>query len=190
MNIPTPGSSDGLAFDDEDEFVPDHLPDPGSHLADHDVLTGSAHVQFHAVTRDLFDERGVYDVTFGYNLARLNLDARHTDAGYRYAESTAEPDVLVAEFTPTTEFCPQSQTLAKGSFRAWNGLSERHDYDLVRVRVDETHHKSSIINRQLRDHETRYEESGTLPDPDAGLQSGETGIPNEEGYDQQPDTPF
>jgi hypothetical protein len=187
MNIPTPSTSEGLVFDDIDEFVPENIPSPGKHLESHDVLTGRDHVSFHELTQDLFDERGVYDMTFGYNLARLNLDVRHSDAGYRYAESTDESGVLIAEFTPTTEFCPQSDTLAKGSFRAWNGLSERHEYDLVRVRVDKMHHKSSIINEQLRDHETRYEESGTLPHPNT---AGEEGVPNEQGYDKEPGTPF
>jgi len=50
-------------------------------------------------------------MTFNYNLARLNLDTRHTSAGYRYAderddaidavESEDIDRVLRAEFTPT-----------------------------------------------------------------------------------------
>ncbi|WP_250137704.1 hypothetical protein [Halorientalis salina] len=190
MKFPSLSSSDDVAFDDYDEFVPAHIPEPGSHLAGHAILTGEDHVAFHELTRDLFDERGVYDMTFGYNLARLNLDSRHTDAGYRYAESADESGVLVAEFTPTTEFCPQSNTLAKGSFRAWNGLSDRHEYDLVRVRVDDMHHKAGIINAELEDHERRYVESGTLPGPNAGSGGADAGVPNEEGYDRDPDAPF
>jgi len=72
-------------------------------------------------------------MTFNYNLARLNLDTRHTGAGYRYAVERDDADdaveaedidrVLRAEFTPTTLFCPQTHTLTIGSFRAWNGLS-------------------------------------------------------------------
>jgi hypothetical protein len=198
MNIPSPFSGDDATFDDYDAFVPESIPDPGRYLAEHDVLTGRDHLAVHRLTRTLFDERGVYDMTFGYNLARLNLDVRHPDAGYRYARergATDGPDagdrrVLVAEFTPTTEFCPQSTTLAKGSFRAWNGLADRHEYDLVRVRVDEMHHKSGVINEELRDHEARYLESGELPDERGGAGGGQAGVPNEAGYVEEPETPF
>jgi hypothetical protein len=198
MNIPSPFSGDDATFDDYDAFGPESIPEPGRYIADHDVLTGRDHLAFHRLTRELFDERGVYDMTFGYNLARLNLDVRHPDAGYRYARehgTTDGPDagdrrVLIAEFTPTTEFCPQSTTLAKGSFRAWNGLADRHEYDLVRVRVDEIHHKSAVINEQLRDHEARYLESGTLPDQRGGAAGGEAGVPDEAGYAEGPETPF
>lgn len=69
-------------------------------------------------------------MTFGYNLAKLNRDTRHADAGYRYAVDADDPSVLRAEFSPTTEFCPQSDTLTKGSFRAWNALSDPHGDDL------------------------------------------------------------
>ena len=99
--------------------------------------------------------------TFGYNLGDLNRDRRHPDAGYRYAE--AGDGVLRAEFTPTTPFCPRSDTLAKGSFRAWNGLSDRHDYDLVRVRVDRMHHRSDAINDQLADLEASVRGTGDSP---------------------------
>lgn len=133
VELPSPFGSDRPAFDDIRSFVPEHLPEPGPFLADAAVLTGDDHAAFHASTRELFEARSVYDATFGYNLARLNLDPRHPDAGYRYAE---EGDgVLRAEFTPTTEFCPQTDSLTVGSFRAWNGLAERHGYDIVRVRV-------------------------------------------------------
>ncbi|MFB6083302.1 MAG: hypothetical protein ABEJ94_03545 [Halorientalis sp.] len=198
MDIPSPFSDDDATFDDYDAFVPESVPEPGAFLTDHDVLTGRDHLAFHRLTRELFDERSVYDMTFGYNLARLNLDVRHPDAGYRYARERGEIDgpdagdreVLIAEFTPTTEFCPQSTTLAKGSFRAWNGLADRHEYDLVRVRVDGMHHESTAINEELRDYETRYLESGELPDESGGAGGGQVGIPNEEGYAEGTETPF
>lgn len=158
---PFSDSGDEL-FDDEDEFVPEHIPGPGPFLEGHEVLTDERHVSFHRVTGELFDERGVYDMTFGYNLAQLNLDHRHPGAGYRYAERTDDTSVLRAEFTPTTPFCPQSHTLTKGSFRAWNGLKERHDYDLVRVRVDPMHHESREINEVLEDLEEKYLETGSV----------------------------
>ena len=75
-------------FDRYHEFVPENLPEPGPFLDGHDVLTDDRHSGFHRLTKRMFDERGVYDMTFGYNLARLNLDGRHPDAGYRYAEET------------------------------------------------------------------------------------------------------
>lgn len=126
------------------------------------MLTGQAHIEFHRVTEQLFEDRGVYDMTFGYNLAQLNRDTRHPDAGNRYAEETDEPSVLRAEFTPTTPFCPQSDTLTKGSLRAWNGLATRHGYDLVRVRVSDMHHQSEGINDALAELERDYRE-GVLP---------------------------
>ena len=103
---------------------------------------------------------------FGYDLARLNLDRRHPDAGFRYAEECRadEPAVLRAEFTPTTPFCPQSLTLTKGAFRAWNGLSDRHEYDLVCVRIDGSHHESESINETLRTIEGNYRDTGAMPD--------------------------
>lgn len=154
-------SNEEDAFDDYGEFVSQHLPEPGEFLQGHDVLKREDHTEFHKATRDIFEERKVYDMTFNYNLARLNLDTRHEDAGYRYAEEEDAP-VLRAEFTPTTEFCPQCHTLAIGSFRAWNGLSERHSYDLVRVRVDSSHHNSDEINAQLREIEEKYDRSGSV----------------------------
>lgn len=183
---------DGL-FTDYDEFDPDESPTPGQFLAGHDVLTDDEHNAVHRLSRAIFEERGVYDMTFGYNLARLNLDTRHPDAGYRYAEESEDPSVLRAEFTPTTPFCPQSDTLTKGSFRAWNGLTDRHEYDLVRVRVDEMHQRSEEINETLEGLESEFLETGTVPsagDPngaggpgcaeDTGVTSRETG----------PDAPF
>ncbi|WP_435129851.1 hypothetical protein [Halobaculum sp. D14] len=162
--FPSPfgGSDDEALFDDADEFVPEHIPAPGEFLDGHDVLTGDDHVRFHELTREVFEERTVYDMTFNYNLARLNLDTRHRSAGYRYAESADDDSVLRAEFTPTTPFCPQTHTLTIGSFRAWNGLSDRHDYDLVRVRADAMHHRSDAINDRLEELESQYLETGTL----------------------------
>ncbi|APW99827.1 hypothetical protein CHINAEXTREME_19540 [Halobiforma lacisalsi AJ5] len=158
--------ADGDGFDDASEFVPEHLPDPGPFLAGHDVLVEEDHVGFHELTEELFEERGVYDATFGYNLARLNLDHRHPEAGYRYAVDADDPSVLRAEFSPTTEFCPQADALTKGSFRAWNGLSDRHEYDLVRVRVDPTHHQAEGLNEALERLETEYLETGEIPGKD------------------------
>ena len=95
-------------FDDEDAFVPEHVPEPGPFLAGHDVLAGADHVAVHRRAADAFEDHGVYDATFGYNLARLNLDPRLPDAGFRYAEAAGDPATLRAEFTPTTAFCPQA----------------------------------------------------------------------------------
>ena len=159
-------------FDGYDTFDRAHLPAPGSFLEGHDVLTSRSHAAFHRLTRTLFEERGVYDATFGYNLARLNLDRRHPDAGFRYArereplaaergDSTGDR-VLRASFTPTTAFCPQSDALTRGAFRAWNGLDDRHEYDLVRVRVDGTHHQSLAINGRLAQAEQVYRETGSV----------------------------
>jgi hypothetical protein len=187
MGFSSPFGGDDGHFDAYDEFVPENLPDPGPFLEPASVLSGEAHVAFHRATRDVFEERTVYDMTFGYNLARLNLDTRHPNAGYRYAEadgddavdggdatdggdSTAEDAgdgaVLRAEFTPTTPFCPQSQTLAVGSFRAWNGLSDRHEYDLVRVRVHPMHHEAKAINRRLTELESTFRKTGVVPEGD------------------------
>ncbi|MBV0901882.1 hypothetical protein [Haloarcula salina] len=174
-----------VGFDGYDEFVPDHLPEPGPFLTDADVLTGTDHAALHRLTMDLFDERGVYDMTFGYNLAQLNLDQRHPDSGFRYARE-ADGKVLRAAFTPTTEFCPQSDTLTVGAFRAWNGLSDRHEYDVVRVRVDAMHHQSEAINERLRDLEARYRETGAV-DPD---EHETDAVGSETGVDATDDVPF
>jgi len=88
-SFPSPfGSDDSDLFDGYDEFASNHLPRPGEFLESHHLLTGADHVAFHRLTRDcFFEERKVYDMTFNYNLARLNLDTRHhTSAGYRYAD--------------------------------------------------------------------------------------------------------
>jgi hypothetical protein len=161
--------ADEETFDEYDEFRPDHLPESGPFLDGADVLTGEDHAEFHRLTRDIFEERGVYDATFGYNLARLNLDSRHPDAGWRYARAPVgdesdvgddvreadDSSVLLAEFTPTTEFCPQSESLTVGAFRAWNGLDDRHDYDCVLVAVSPMHYESTNINEKLRKLEER-----------------------------------
>ncbi|MFC7324285.1 hypothetical protein ACFQMF_06785 [Halorubrum rutilum] len=135
-------------FDDPDEFVPEHVPEPGAFLTDHDVLAGEDHVAVHRHARDAFEEYGVYDATFGYNLARLNLDPRHPDAGFRYAEEADDPTTLRAEFTPTTRFCPQAEPLAVGAFRAFDAVGD-HGYDLVRVRVDPSLNGSEAVNDRL-----------------------------------------
>ncbi|TQQ80091.1 hypothetical protein [Halonotius roseus] len=191
------GDSDGPAFDDIGEFVPENIPEPDAFLSGHEVLIGDAHVDFHTLTRELFEERGVYDMTFDYNLARLNLDPRHPNAGYRYAEDAAEPEILRAEFTPTTPFCPQTHTLMLGSFRAWNGLADRHNYDLVRVRSHPMHHKSEAINAKLSEIETTYRETGAMPAPaETADNGGEIDTPSMEGGTEigepteSPDAPF
>lgn len=162
VGIPSFGASGSADFETYDAFYPEIEPVPGDFLDGEDVLAGRDHALTHRLARHLFERRGVYDVTFGYNLARLNLDPRHPAAGFRYAIETEEPTVLRAEFTPTTEFCPQSQTLTQAAFRAWNGLDERHEFDLVRVRVDEMHHRAVAINGSLQQLEGRYLETGDL----------------------------
>ena len=145
-----------------DRFEPDLEPEAGAFLAEQDVLVGRDHAVTHRLARLLFERRGVYDVTFGYNLARLNLDARHPEAGFRYAQDADEPAILLAAFTPTTEFCPQSDALTAGAFRAWNGEPDAHEYDLVRVRVAPMHQDAKSINERLRALETSFEETGQL----------------------------
>jgi len=201
--FPSPfgGGDDDALFDGYDEFVPEHVPDPGPFLEEQTVLTGEDHLAFHEITRELFEERTVYDMTFNYNLARLNLDTRHTTAGYRYAEETAPDDdapdardrsVLRAEFTPTTPFCPQTHTLTIGSFRAWNGLAERHDYDLVRVRAAPMHHQSVAINEQLENLEEEFIETGEVPEGDGTDSLG--AMPDDDSIDDDavpgPSAPF
>ncbi|WP_247731090.1 hypothetical protein [Halovivax limisalsi] len=210
--FPSPfgGGSDGL-FDPFDAFVADHVPSPGPFLAEHDVLSGMDHVAFHRVTRDVFEARKVYDMTFNYNLAELNLDTRHENAGYRYAverpdaadaverDRTIDGDgverVLRAEFTPTTPFCPQTHTLTIGSFRAWNALSDRHEYDLVRVRPAPMHHQSEAIRDQLEELEETYLETGDVtaePEDSAPVGSNpmERARESERPSRGSPDAPF
>lgn len=191
--FPSPfGLNDDELFDDYDEFVPEHIPPVGDFLEGHDVLTEDDHIAFHELTRDLFEDRTVYDMTFNYNLARLNLDTRHENAGYRYAEQTDDSSILRAEFTPTTPFCPQTHTLTIGSFRAWNGLSDRHDYDLVRVRAATMHHQSEAINAQLAELEAAFEETGTVPQrPMSSIGSNPMERANgSEGASRGPQSPF
>lgn len=90
--------------------------------------------------------------------------------------------MLRAEFTPTTLFCPQSNTLTRASFRAWNGPSNCHESDLVRVRVAEMHHQSAAINERLETLEDTDREPGTVT-PQADRDEG-TGP----GHDE--DVPF
>jgi hypothetical protein len=165
-SFPSPFGSDDddSLFDSYDEFVPEHIPEPDQFLDGHEVLVDELHLAVHRLTRELFEERTVYDMTFNHNLARLNLDTRHTNAGYRYAREADNPSVLRAEFTPTTPFCPQTHTLTIGSFRAWNGLSDRHGYDIVRVRAAPMHHQSDAINEQLEALEQTYRETGEVSD--------------------------
>lgn len=176
---------DDASFDSYDEFVPGHIPEPGAFLTDASVLTGREHVVVHRLARRVFEERGVYDVTFGYNLARLNLDVRHPNAGFRYAET--DESTLLAEFTPTTEFCPQSDTLALGAFRAFNGQTDSHEYDLVRVRVGTMHHEAARINRKLAAMEQTYAETGRLR-RDVTADAGDDEVPTERG--SPPSTTF
>jgi len=205
-SFPSPfGSDDSDLFDGYDEFASNHLPRPGEFLESHHLLTGADHVAFHRLTRDCFEERKVYDMTFNYNLARLNLDTRHTSAGYRYAderddaidavESEDIDRVLRAEFTPTTPFCPQTHTLTIGSFRAWNGLADRHEYDLVRVRAAPMHHQSRAINEQLAELEQTYLKTGDVTaDPESGTEIGsnpmERSMENEGPSRGSTDAPF
>ncbi|WP_144905960.1 hypothetical protein [Halobellus captivus] len=199
------GTDDDSLFDNYDTFIPKHNPMPDRFLEGHDVLTGNDHVAFHRLTRELFEERKVYDMTFNYNLARLNLDTRHKNAGYRYAVERNNADdaidseganrVLRAEFTPTTPFCPQTHTLTIGSFRAWNGLSDRHEYDLVRVRPAPMHHQSDAISDQLAELEQTYLETGdvtTKPEDSAEIGSSpmERTMQNEGVSQGSPDAPF
>lgn len=199
------GSDDGSQFDGYDEFVPASIPAPDRFLEGHDVLVGRDHLAFHRLTRELFEARTVYDMTFNYNLARLNLDTRHADAGYRYARERRDAEdalsndgidrVLRAEFTPTTPFCPQTHTLTIGSFRAWNGLTDRHEYDLVRVRAAPMHHQSRAINDRLAALEQTYVETGDASaTPDDGTAVGATPIEQatraEDGSREPPDAPF
>lgn len=204
--FPSPfGSDDSELFDSYDEFRPDTIPSADQFLERHEVLAGIDHVAFHRLTRELFEERKVYDMTFNYNLARLNLDTRHPNAGYRYAEEQSDADdeigggsidrVLRAEFTPTTPFCPQTQTLTIGSFRAWNGLSNRHEYDILRVRAAPMHHQSEAINEQLVELEEAYLETGDVAaepqnSSDVGSTSMEQAMQQEDPTRGSPDAPL
>ena len=155
-------------FDPIDAFVPKNLPEPGAFLREGEVLTGDRHVAVHRRVTDAFEEHGVYDVTFGYNLARLSLDPRHPDAGFRYGEPTdpsagddgddshaggaggenASRDVLRVEFVPTTAFCPQAEPLAVGALRALRSTPDI-GYDALELRVAERAHEAERINERL-----------------------------------------
>jgi hypothetical protein len=189
------GSDDDELFTENGEFHPEHIPTPGRFLEGHSLLSEDDHVAFHEISETVFEERGVYDMTFGYNLAQLNHDTRHPNAGYRYAEDADDSSVLRAEFTPTTPFCPQSDTLTKGSFRAWNGLSDRHEYDLVRVRVADMHHRSETINDALEEMEREFRDSGrvnTVSTDDTPSQPVERtkSWPEPDETDSDPEAPF
>ncbi|QLG47612.1 hypothetical protein [Natrinema halophilum] len=184
------GLSDDGSFDDISAFVPEYVPEPGAFLDGHDVLDGMDHAAFHRLTRELFEERGVYDATFGYNLTRLNLDRRHPDAGYRYAIDADDPAILRAEFSPTTEFCPQADALVKGSFRAWNGLSDRHEYNLVCIRVRPTHHQAEALNDELERLERQYRRSGAVPEDSIGSRTGSGAEESRESDESSRRTPF
>lgn len=156
------GGSGEDCFDEEGEYVPSNIPEPGPFLEEHTLLTDDAHVEMHDHARESFEEFGVYDATFGYNLARLNLDRRHPDAGLRYARDRDDERVLRVEFTPTTPFCPQSESLTRGTFRALTRTRERSDYDVVRVRVHPMHHAADGINDSLERGEEQFAETGSL----------------------------
>lgn len=154
-------------FDDPDAFVPEHVPNPGPFLGEHDVLTGGDHVAVHERASAAFEEHGVYDATFGYNLAQLNRDPRHPDAGFRYATERGEPGTLRAEFTPTTAFCPQAEPLAVGALRALDAEGVP-GYDRVRVRVDPSLNGSDAVNDRLERLESGDEVfDGSAPDDGA-----------------------
>ncbi|MEM4782095.1 MAG: hypothetical protein QXG03_11130 [Halalkalicoccus sp.] len=180
VDIPSPFGGREVDFDGIEAFVPEHLSEPGDFLDGHRVLADEDHVAFHAFTRELFEERGVYDVTFGYNLARLNLDPRHDEAGFRYAGERDDPTVLRAEFTPTSRWETFAWKVSPSRIRAWNALGERHDYDLVRVRTAAIHDRSDAANERLETLEAVFLETGSVtPAPD-----GDSGVdPLDEGRD-------
>lgn len=172
-------------------YTPQYLPEPGKGLTGHNILTDEDHIEVHKQAQALFEERGVYDMTFGYNLAKLNLDTRHPDAGFRYALDAEDKSILHAEFTPTTPFCPQSDTLTVGSFRAWNGLTDRHEFNVVSLSVAEMHHRSDNINAELQALETEFIETGAVPEGDASnLDSMQTSAEEYPSPDEQPEPPF
>ncbi|MFB6283324.1 MAG: hypothetical protein ABEK59_05230 [Halobacteria archaeon] len=153
------GTEKDQNFVPKERYEPEYLPEPSDVLEGYQVLTGEEHTGLHSVIRGIFEERKVYDMTFNYNLARLNLDTRHPRAGLRYAEK--DENTVLIEFTPTTEFCPQAETLAKAVFVSTNDLSEKHGYELVEVRV-RNHEKSVAINRLLTEKLDRYRKEGSI----------------------------
>lgn len=181
--------SDDETFDEEGAFVPEHIPDPGPFIETHDVLTGRDHIELHVHAREAFEEFGVYDATFGYNLARLNLDRRHPDAGLRYALDGDDASVLRVEFTPTTPFCPQSESLTRGTFRALTATADPASYETVKVRVHPMHHAADGINDALRRGEEQYAETGSLDSVARGSRRREADV--ERTTNDEPfDTPF
>ena len=136
MSARTDRDTDG--FDNWNAFVPQHIPESGPFPERHAVLMGDDHAAFHRLTRALFEERGVYDATFGYNLARLNLDRRHPNAGFRYAVDADDRSVLRAEFTPTTEFCPAADALITLLIRS------KAASNLVRIRQSGIHCRPAV----------------------------------------------
>lgn len=186
------GDDDGNEFYTSYEtYMPQYLPEPGTALEGHRLLTGEDHIRVHQLAKKLFEDRGVYDMTFGYNLAKLNLDTRHPEAGYRYALDGDDDSVLHAEFTPTTPFCPQSDTLTIGSFRAWNGLAEQHEFDIVKVSVAATHHRSDNINAELRALEQQLLKTGSISGADfSDLDSMQAPTEEYPSPDKQPEAPF
>ncbi len=167
------GASGDDCFDDVGEYVPANIPDPGPFLEGHPPLTDTDHIEVHDHAREAFEAYGVYDATFGYNLARLNLDRRHPGAGLRYAWDADDERVLRVEFTPTTPFCPQSESLTRGTFRALTATRERGDYEAGKVRVHPMHHAADAINESLVRGEERFAETGSL---DAVSRSGSSKV--------------
>ena len=164
---------DESLFDPPDVFNRNNVPEPGPFLTGHEILTDDDHVEFHQISNRVFEQRGVYDMTFNYNLARLNQDTRHPNAGYRYAIDADNDSVLRAEFTPTTPFCPQTHTLTIGSFRAWNGERDEHNFKLVKVRAAPMHHRSEAVNDRLVSIEREFDRTNDIdsfvgPDADIG----------------------
>jgi len=161
-------------FDPADAFVPEHIPEPGAFLAGHDVLGGRDHVALHRTAADAFEEYGVYDATFGYNLARLNRDPRHTDAGFRYAEEADDPTTL----GPSSRRLPPSvrrPNRSRGGRSALDAV-DTHGYELVRVRVDASLDGSDAVNERL----AKLESGEADPEP-----VGDRG-----GSPSDPSTPF
>jgi hypothetical protein len=87
--LPISGPGTGVSSDDGfetyDSFLTAEVPEPGPFVQCQEIFAGTEDAAFHRLSKRLFDDRGVYDVTFGYKLARLNLDPRHPGNGYRYA---------------------------------------------------------------------------------------------------------
>ena len=167
----SPSTTASDHFDDPGSYAPAHLPEPGPTLEGHQILTGEDHVAVHARVEAAFEACGVYDVTFGYNLAQLNRDRRHPDAGFRYATDRDDPSVLRVEFTPTVTFCPQGEALSIGAYRALVRERDRFvraplDYDTVRVRIAR-HHGAEAVNERLRALEAVVDDAGSLPDPNS-----------------------